>query len=615
MLWNLLMDILDTLTDCFGEQIVPLDMLQQHILLLLQTSSFSTPPQTLDSIRIVDAQISRLNTPAIVFVPGVRDGVFPGEVKLTGMFTQQELQQLETQDIKLARLLPELHSDELLIVNKTLAAPSEQLYLTYPLMTETHEPSDAAGILLRIERLFGNADGLVQRGRDIPLHFYVRTLASGYFHYVRNLRQDTPALSSLRVLLEQDDVYAARLQKLVTVQEEAEAAVMPDIMQHLLGERLILSPSGVEQFYSCAFQYFCQKTLRLYVPERNTFDNRTSGSFAHYCLEQLLRTMGTERFLELTHEELRREIERLSGDFSERHFSDAVRRDSRFQFNYRKAGQSLIQLAERMQQAFRQTGFVPVGFEVRVTEQPGEGCLPPMQLQDGKILCHGSIDRVDLCDTPDGKLLRVVDYKTGSKALTPEKLADGLDMQMLIYLFALQQNGAYDHARPSGVFYMPSGQPKRTVFENREKATGREAVLDRFYQMKGLLLDSTAPLMEEALQEGTPVLMHGDKDTLFSVSEAQMAHLQRHVEQKICDMAERLRAGQIAPEPNLYQEYVPCGSCPFADICGKAETDVKQRTDEEKQQALEAVFGSEAGSENDEVHGESEQDEKGGAPF
>ena len=41
---------------------------------------------------------------------------------------------MEAHDIKISRLLPELHSDELLIINKVLASPSEKLYLTYPVI-------------------------------------------------------------------------------------------------------------------------------------------------------------------------------------------------------------------------------------------------------------------------------------------------------------------------------------------------------------------------------------------------------------------------------------------------------------------------------------------------
>lgn len=600
MLWNLLMDTMDTVVECFGDQVLPMETLREHFLLLLRNSSFSTPPQTLDSIRIVDAQTARLDSPKIVFAPGVSEGVFPGEVKAGGMFSQQELRELEKRHIRISRLLPELHSDELLIISRTLSAPREQLYLTYPLVDAAYHKAEPAGVILQLQQMFPRDCSLRRKGSDIPLYFYVRTLEAGYFHYVRHLREDTPELAALRTLLGRDPAYASRLTKLTAARDLPEPSVSPATMQLLLGPKIILSPSGIEQLGNCAFKYFCQYILHLYVPEQNSLTPRSGGDFAHYCLEQILRSMSREQFLALTREQLQAEISRLSEVFSGNYFSDAVRRDSRFQFNYRVVGRSLVQLLEHMQSEMAQGQFVPVGFEVQVSEKAEKGGFPPLQFRNGGIICHGGIDRVDICEG-DTRLMRIVDYKTGEKALTPEKIADGLDMQMLLYLFALQQSGAYGGALPSGVFYMPSGQPKLKQFQKRGGApVSREEILRSFYQMKGLLLDSTLESMEPEIRDSAlPVMELKNKTGLYSVNDKQMAHLRQHVEDAVCDMADALQAGKIAPAPNLRHNSSPCCYCSFSEICGKAEKEGRECSKDERIAALTEVFG-EAGEEESE---------------
>ena len=162
---------------------------------------------------------------------------------------------------------------------------------------------------------------------------------------------------------------------------------------------------------------------------------------------------------------------------------------------------------------------------------------------------------------------------------------------MLIYLFALEQQSAFGNASPAGVLYLPSGQPSEKDYASREEASRtREEILHDFYQMKGLLADDAVAYMKDEISQPAPVMKYRQKDILFSVTRKQLEHLRSHVEKKICEMADRLYAGDTAPNPYLYQQYSPCGYCPYAEICGHAETETLKHTEEEKQQALQTVF-------------------------
>ncbi|MBQ8927904.1 MAG: PD-(D/E)XK nuclease family protein [Oscillospiraceae bacterium] len=589
--WNLLCECMDTVVGCLGEMPLSVRTLSDSFRLLLQSISFSTPPQTLDSVRIVRAATSRLNAPRIVFMPDFCTGVYPADVSIGGFFTGQELEQLERRTgVSIARLLPELHSDELLILTKLLSAPSEQLYLTYPAVNTAGEsslPSPAADTLMR---LFPGQDALCLHAEEVALHTYVYTPAGAYYHLVRHLREDSGETAALRRLLEDDPAYARRLQRLSDAQPGAALSVSSETMQAMLGEKLVLSPSGIDQFFHCPFAYFCGRCLKLYSPERISLSVQKIGSFSHYCLEQILRRYAPEQFIELTQAQLREEITQLSEVFSGANFSDAVRRDGRFQLNYHMTGQGILPMLLHLQKELRESAFRPAGFEVPV--DAAEGALPPLKLDDGRIVCRGRIDRVDICHTQEGDLMRVVDYKTGRKFFSPEKLADGLDMQMLIYLFALGSSGAYDGAKPGGVLYSPSGQLRK--FDSRgSKARAPQEILEEHFRMKGLMLDTAAPLMEAGLAEqAVPVLESASgKQHLYSVTAPQMERLQTLVEQNILRMAKRLHSGDVAPAPYLYEEYTPCGYCGYADICGSAQTETVKRSEEETVLALKAAFG------------------------
>ena len=121
--------------------------------------------------------------------------------------------------------------------------------------------------------------------------------------------------------------------------------------------------------------------------------------------------------------------------------------------------------------------------------------------------------------------------------------------------------------------------------------------------MKGLLVDSTLPYMQHEVSSPASVMKHTQKDILFSMTEQQLGSLRHHVEKKLCEMADRLYAGDTAPNPYLYQQYSPCDYCACADICGHAETETKTATAKQKQTALETVFASDSEQpEEEETH-------------
>ena len=73
---------------------------------------------------------------------------------------------------------------------------------------------------------------------------------------------------------------------------------------------------------------------------------------------------------------------------------------------------------------------------------------------------------------------------------------------------------------------------------------------------------------EEARLSAVPVMEHKSKDVLFSVSQAQMEHLESHVERTVCKMAEQLLSGDFTPAPRRLTGDDPCAYCTFHDLCG-----------------------------------------------
>ena len=82
---------------------------------------------------------------------------------------------------------------------------------------------------------------------------------------------------------------------------------------------------------------------------------------------------------------------------------------------------------------------------------PDEGSLSAlkMKLRNGQtVLLRGVIDRVDRYEGDEGLYLRVVDYKSGSREMSPAQVFYGAQLQLLLYLASVLD--AEPDALPAG---------------------------------------------------------------------------------------------------------------------------------------------------------------------
>ena len=165
----------------------------------------------------------------------------------------------------------------------------------------------------------------------------------------------------------------------------------------------------------------------------------------------------------------------------------------------------------------------------------------------------------------------MLDYKSGQKRFLLDEVYYGLNLQMLIYLFSVCQNGAgaLHGAAPAGALYVPAqggylSGARHTDPYQIEKQRHKQ------YAMNGLLLSDEDVLrgMERNLNgDYIPYAEGGKKaDALYTMQE--LAALWRLVGRKIEGMARQLYSGDIAALPCCRDGEAPCDFCDYRTACG-----------------------------------------------
>lgn len=277
-------------------------------------------------------------------------------------------------------------------------------------------------------------------------------------------------------------------------------------------------------------------------------------------------------FSSVTDEELRALVRACVEDYVSRELNDFQEKSARFVHLFRRLCRNAERIVLDTAAELRRSDFEPLDFELNFARASD---IAPPELGGGqsRVSLTGVADRVDGWLHGDRLYLRVVDYKTGVKKFSLSDVWYGMGLQMLLYLFALEEGGSkrYGHEIvPAGVMYLPARDALLSA--DRRPSDGElEAERAKSLRRSGLVLDDEALI--EAWEKGEdkryiPLKFNRGKITGGLASAEQLGRLSRHVKKCLRDMARELRQGSIAADP-YYRSggNNACQTCDFFDAC------------------------------------------------
>jgi len=260
-----------------------------------------------------------------------------------------------------------------------------------------------------------------------------------------------------------------------------------------------------------------------------------------------------------------------SREYITRHFQQID--SQRVHYLFQRNAQELEMVVTELWQELSESDFEPTDFELGFGTNDG---LDPIPLNGGKMsaFLRGFVDRVDTWEDNGRTYYRVVDYKTGKKDFDYCDVYNGLGLQMLLYMFALEEVGHErlgDSAVAAGVQYFPARAPVVTSDGRPDEGT---AIKDRekLWKRKGLLLANESVLSAmEPLDNPRRLSCTRKKDGVLSGDIAdrhQMELLKGYVFALLGKMIDDVSSGCIEPNPYTRgTRHNACAFCPYGAIC------------------------------------------------
>lgn len=569
-IWDLLMDILNQLALIDEGSNISVKEYKKLFSLMISNEDLGSVPSGLDNVQFGCADRIRCDNPYACFVLGANEGEFPQNVVSSGLLSEADRVTLIDNNFKLYSYGETLNAQEKYFAYMSCTCPKEKLYVSYgggsDNVNESSIVEEIKAVFPKIKVLSKNENVLIDD---------IQTDANAFEILASDFDKNTELISTLTEYFENKDDYKNRLGAVKRINENAALQINnTELSTKLFGKDMYLSASRIEDYYNCAFRYFCKFGLNVKPLERVELNSMQTGTVIHYVLECLLREKGSKGLTELSDSEIALLVEKYLKIYFDKYIGDSELITSRFKYSYMRLSKMLNSVVVRLRDEFSVSDFEPKAFELSIGDGSNNESVisQVIHLSDnGSIKIKGSIDRVDTFTQNGVQYVRVVDYKSGTKDFLLSDIIHGLNLQMFIYLFNLCKSNNELAGTEAGVLYMHAA---RKVFSGIRTNTDFSKEEDKEFCMKGLVVnDSEHQLASHMDREGTnkyiPVKINKKGELSGNiVSLADLGVISRKINKLVELMGINLHNGKINQNPVLSKSHSKtCEYCDYSDVC------------------------------------------------
>ncbi len=551
-LWDIQMTAMEQLYDVLGQSVWDAETFTQLFKLLLGQYSVGTIPPALDVVTVGPVSAMRCQETKHLLILGALEGKFPCYGSAVGVLTDK--------DRSILRKLGVPVNDGSIV---GLQAEFAEIYGVFAGAEDSiamYCPAGQPSYIFKRFCVMAGGEETVKSELGAALTDTVETSA----YLARMGAADVADALGLRESYNRMDSQKAFAIGNLTAKTATS----------LYGSEMKLSASQFDKFAECRMSYFLRYGMHVKDWEVAEASPAEFGTFVHWVLENSVRAvMEQGGFRKVSLEQTQLIAKGFSYQYIRDHFE--VLNDDRVTYLMNRNLAELELIVRELWNEMQTCLFEPFDYELRFGD---DGKLPAIIINCKNVTAQvrGSVDRVDLWVNGDKRYVRVVDYKTGEKSFDYCDLATGRGLQMLIYLFALDENSEKlfgQVPQPAGVLYFPARAP---FFNKDSRPSEEEAEQIRAgaWKRSGMLLldESVLHAMDtEETYQRMPIQIGKDGSLCGDIaSYGQFSDLKKFVFASLTDMVNEISSGNIIANPySRGSNFDACTYCPYGTICHK----------------------------------------------
>ena len=553
-LWEIMLSAMEQLRAVLGSMAWDPEAFSRLFRLLLSQYDVGTIPPVLDAVTAGGVSAMRCQQVKHLLILGAEEGNLPSYAGSAGILTDQERTELRRLGVPLTGGAMEGVAAEFAEIYGCFCGATESVWVSCP-------EGQSAFVYRRLCTMIGKKDGIsAEPGPGAGL-------ADPWEAGAYLARWGEEALAR------QMDVHQGYDRTRQKASYES-GTVSPENVRGLYGQKLTLSASQIDQAAECRMAYFLRYGLRAKERKEAAIDPAEFGTFVHYVLEKTAgEIMEKGGFHVVSQEETLEIAHKYAKEYAESRFADLD--SERLVYLFQRNALELDAVVKELWQELSESEFRPVAFELHFGR---DGDMAAVSVPGEKMdaVLQGFVDRVDQFDDGHRNYFRVVDYKTGRKDFDYCDVFNGVGLQMLLYLFALEQGGQRilgDRPISAGVQYFPARFPYLTedgLLSEEEAAKARTAETRR----RGLILNDEDVI--RAMDPGEELKRlscrrKADGSITGDVADAaQLRMLKNYLFRLLGTMVDDIASGYVNPNPYTRgSSHSACAWCPYGAVCAR----------------------------------------------
>lgn len=549
-------------------------------------------PPTIDRIEIGDIERVAVSKTKALFILGANEGSLDSN-KLTGLLLDEDIESLSDNNIEIINCSDFLYFKKKHMLYKIFTNPSQKLYISHPLggrNGKSLQPSMYINILQMIFPKIKLEEDIENKSQSN----YILDNGASYDNLIENINKHIqgeeidPIWSSVYAWYEENNLEKYNMiQEAFNYKNEIPQVSEEDINK-IFDEEIHMTVSKLESYAQCPFKYFVHNILKPKPREIQKIEFYDIGNIYHGVLEDfidkiIVRNINIKDLKEEDVDRLVEEsIEDVFDEFSKK--VTALDANNRNSYLKNKLGRVLKRSASIIIKQLQRGEFTPRYTELKIgiideksKDIQRNDYIDSLELEteNHKIKLRGIIDRVDGYEDENGEIyINIIDYKSSEKDIDPTDTYEGFQVQLLVYLKAILENGEKlfgKKPKVAGAYYYRVDDP---LIQDVDEDLNVHIL--KSLKLRGLVLKDREIINKvdkeiQGYSDIVPVRLKADGDfakTPITYTEDEIDAILNYINYKITALSEDILDGEFHISPYRKKDGSrPCKYCEYISVC------------------------------------------------